>query len=73
MRSVADEVRREHAERSAALAPEERIRLALQLGELELELYCRREGLDRAAAVRQIRMQRQVGRRLSRCMLEALD
>lgn len=71
MRSVADEVREERRQRESSLAAAERIGLALQLGERDLDLFCRFQGIDRAAAVRQVRKQRQVGRRLSRCMLEA--
>jgi hypothetical protein len=52
MRSVADDLRREDREAVMKLTPEERIALALKLGERDLELFCRAQGLDRETAIR---------------------
>lgn len=54
------------------LTPEERIELALRLGERDLELFCRAQGLDRREAIRILQRRRQAGRRYSRCMTEII-
>jgi len=72
VRSVADDLRRRDREAVFELSPRERIALALQLGERDLELFCRTQGLERAAAVRILRRRRQAGRRPSRCMTEII-
>lgn len=68
MRSVADEVRERDRRDVARLSVDERIALALRLGELDLELYCGSRGLDRGSGLRRLRQQRQQGRVFSACM-----
>jgi hypothetical protein len=48
-----------------AMTPSERIDLAFSLGEEDLQLFMQRTGLDRNAALRQLRAQRHTGRRPS--------
>jgi hypothetical protein len=72
MRSVADTLKAEQREVLAALTPEERVRLALRLGSRDLEAFrlAQNPPLDPAAAVRELRRRRHVGRRPSRCAQE---
>jgi len=72
MRSVADDLRRRDREAVLKLSPEERIALALRLGDEDLELFCRTQGLDRSEAIRILQRRRQAGRRPSRCMTEII-
>jgi len=72
MRSVADELRQRDREAVMKLTPEERIELALQLGEEDLEIFCRAQGLERREAIRVLQRRRQAGRRYSRCMIELI-
>jgi hypothetical protein len=72
MRSVADELRERDREAVLKLAPEERIELALRLGDDDLELFCRFQGLERREAIRLLQRRRQAGRRYSRCMTEII-
>jgi len=72
MRSVADDLRRRDREAVLKLSPEERIALALRLGDEDLELFCRTQGLDRSEAIRILQRRRQAGRRYSRCMIEII-
>lgn len=72
MRSVADDLRQRDRDAVLKLSPGERIALALRLGERDLELFCRAQGLDRETAVRVLRRRRQAGRRPSRCMTEII-
>ena len=72
MRSVADDLRQKDREAVLKLSPEERIALALQLGERDLEIFCRIQGLDRETAIRLIQRRRQAGRLPSRCMTEII-
>ncbi|HLX06489.1 MAG TPA: hypothetical protein VKY89_01365 [Thermoanaerobaculia bacterium] len=65
---MADEVRERDRRDVARLSVDERIALALRLGELDLELYCSGNGLDRGSGLRRLRQQRQQGRALSACM-----
>lgn len=65
MRSVADHLREETAERLRVLSPAERVELALRLGDDDLETFRRASGLSRAAALRELRRRRQLGR--TRC------
>lgn len=52
---------------------EERLALAFALGERDLELYRRANGLTREEAARLLERRRQLGRRRpSRCMLEII-
>jgi hypothetical protein len=68
MRSVADEAREQSRREVGQLSAEQRIALALRLGERDLELYCGKHGLDRDSGRRRLRRQRQQGRELSACM-----
>ena len=72
MRSVADELREKDREAVMTLTPEERIALSLRLGERDLEIFCRAQGLDRREAIRVLQRRRQAGRRYSRCMTEII-
>jgi hypothetical protein len=68
MRSVADDLRRTDREAMARLSIEERIMLALALGDADLDTLQRARGIDRAEAVRVVERQRQSGRNPSACM-----
>jgi hypothetical protein len=68
MASVADELRRIDREALARLSGEERIALALALGDTDVEALQQARGIDRETAVRVIRRQRQAGRQPSACM-----
>ena len=72
MRSVADDLREELQEQTLRLSVEERMALALRLGERGLELYRQAHGLDRETALRQLQRQRQVGRTPSKCMSDLI-
>jgi hypothetical protein len=72
MRSVADDLRKELQEEILLLPFEERMALALRLGERGLEMFRLASGLDREAALREVQRQRQVGRTPSRCMAELI-
>jgi hypothetical protein len=70
---VAAEVRRRQSERCAAMTPEERVALAMRLGEEGLASYMAMHGVDRRAATAQIKETRRLGRRLSRSDLHDAD
>jgi hypothetical protein len=70
-RSVADELRAAQRRDVARLSPDERVRLALQLGAASIELLRNRRGLSVDEARRVRERQRQSRRRFSAC-LEAL-
>lgn len=72
MRSVADDLRQELQDQILLLPFEERMALALQLGERGLEMFRLASGLDREAALREVQRQRQAGRTPSRCMTELI-
>jgi hypothetical protein len=72
MRSVADEVREKRRQAVLAMTPEERLDLAFALGEADLESYRGAHGLNREEALRELKRRRQLGRRTSRCMMEAI-
>jgi hypothetical protein len=63
----ADAVARRRAERLAAMTPDERIALAVRLGEQGLSSYIAVHGVDRRAAVARIKATRRLGRRRSAC------
>ncbi|MCL6641043.1 MAG: hypothetical protein K6T92_06680 [Candidatus Rokubacteria bacterium] len=67
VRRVGDVLREEERRALAGLTPTERVRLALALGERDLETFRRAHGLDRTEAVRRLDRQRQRGRRFSAC------
>jgi hypothetical protein len=62
MRSVADELRDRSRREVEQMSPAERVALALRLGERDLDLFSRAQGLTREEARRQLRAQRQKGR-----------
>jgi hypothetical protein len=68
--SVADRLRDEDRRAVLALSTEERVRLALALGERDLDTFrlSRVPALTRQDAARQLERQRQTGRRPSGCM-----
>ena len=71
MRSrVADEVRREQAEEVMRMTPAERLALAQRLRERGIADFMQARRVTRAEAIAEIRRQRQIGRRASRCMSE---
>ena len=74
MRSVADRLKAEERARLAALSPAERVRLALQLGERDLETFrlAHDPPIDRVEARRILERRRQEGRRPSRCIQELI-
>lgn len=72
MRSVADDLREELQEAVLLLSFEERMALALRLGERGLEMFRQASGLDREAALRELQRQRQAGRTPSKCMSELI-
>jgi hypothetical protein len=66
MSSVADQLRRDTADRVRRLPVAERIALALAIGDDDLALYMQASGKDRAAALQDLRAQRARGRTPSR-------
>jgi dsDNA-binding SOS-regulon protein len=72
MRSVADDLREELQEAVLLLSFEERMALALQLGERGLAMFRQASGLDREAALRELQRQRQAGRTPSKCISELI-
>ena len=66
MRSqAAADARQRQFERYAAMTPDERVALALRLGEEGLAAYMATHGVDRRTAVARIRVTHRVGRRPS--------
>jgi len=72
MKSVADDLRDELREKMRQLSVQERLDLALHLGEESLELFRQANGLDRKTAIRLLQRRRQAGRRPSKCMSELI-
>ena len=72
MRSVADDLREELQDEGLRLSFEERMALALRLGERGLEMFRQASGLDREAAIRELQRQRQAGRIPSKCMSDLI-
>ncbi|HEX7185036.1 MAG TPA: hypothetical protein VF756_24625 [Thermoanaerobaculia bacterium] len=72
MRSVADDLREELQEEILLLSFEERMALALRLGERGLEMFRQANGLDRETAFRELQRQRQAGRIPSKCMSDLI-
>lgn len=62
MSSVADDLRRRTLAQVLALPMAARVELALSLGDDDLDLFMRVNGLDRDEARRRLRAQRQCGR-----------
>jgi hypothetical protein len=72
MRSVADDLKEDLARQVREMPAEERIELAFRLGDEDLEAFRQTHGLPHEEALRRLRLQRQQGRRYSRCMIESL-
>jgi hypothetical protein len=74
MRSVADLLRAEDLEAVRVLTPDERVRLALALGERDLEAFrlAHDPPLTRDEAVRRLERGRQRGRRSCPCIEELI-
>jgi hypothetical protein len=68
MRSVADDLKKGDRETAARLSAEQRVALALALGDADLDALQHARGIDRAAAIRVFERQRQAGRTPSACM-----
>jgi len=68
MKSVADELRQKTRVEVSQLSLEERLALAFELGEADLEIFCAAQGIDRRTAIRLLERRRQAGRRPSACM-----
>jgi hypothetical protein len=62
MRSVADDLRRQTLTHVLALPLQARVELALSLGDDDLELFARTNGLECDEARRRLQAQRQIGR-----------
>jgi hypothetical protein len=65
--SVADDLKAELQATVDKMTPEERIRMALALGERDVALFAATQGIDLVTARRLLAKQRQVGRTYSRC------
>lgn len=63
MPSVADELRKDTQEEVQHLSPDERVSLALELGDFDLALFCASQKLEPLVALERMRRTRQVGRR----------
>jgi hypothetical protein len=62
MRSIADTFRFERAREEAAMSASERVALALELGDQDLEIFRLAHGLSANEALRELRRRRQAGR-----------
>jgi hypothetical protein len=71
MSRVADQLRAEVRGAGPARSAEERVLLALRLGDSDAAILAAARGIDRAEARRILRAQRQAGRRRSRCASES--
>jgi len=74
MRSVAESLRQNDRAALAAMSPDERVALALALGERDLETFrlAQDSPLSRPEAVRVLERRRQAGRRRSACLEELI-
>jgi len=72
MKSVADDLRAELREEINRLSVQERIELALRMGDEGVELFRQAKGLDRETAIRLLERRRQAGRTPSKCMSELI-
>jgi hypothetical protein len=67
MESIGEKLRREEFERLLELSPAERLEIALELGDADAELFAAVRSIPVEEARRLLRLQRQNGRRRSRC------
>jgi len=72
MKSVADDLCAELRKEVNRLSIDERIKLALRLGEEGIERFRLANGLDRETAIRLLERRRQAGRTPSKCMSELI-
>ncbi|HKI06577.1 MAG TPA: hypothetical protein VKK31_31665 [Thermoanaerobaculia bacterium] len=70
---MADYLRDELQEEVLRLPFEERMALALRLGERGLEMFRQANGLDRRTAIRELQRQRQASRTPSNYMTELIE
>lgn len=72
MRSVADELRQRDRETVRALSGQERIELALKLGDEDITAFCEARGVDRATGIQLLQRRRQAGRTPSKCISDLI-
>jgi hypothetical protein len=72
MRSVADDLKRRDREAVLKLSPDERVELALRLGEEDLDSFCRAQGVDIETGRRLLQRRRQAGRLPSKCISDLI-
>ena len=70
MKSIADHHSREEARALSALSADERVALALRLGDDDLDIFRQAQNLSRGDALRALRQARQAGRVRCRCLEE---
>jgi hypothetical protein len=68
MLSVADHLREEDHRAARMMAPDARVKLALELGRRDLETFRAARGIDAQTATRLLERRRQSGRRPSVCL-----
>jgi hypothetical protein len=71
--SIAEQMGREAREEARRLPLAERLRRALEMGELALDAYRKARQLDRTTAIQQLEARRQRGRRPCRFLENALE
>ena len=74
VKSVADKLRADDRRAVLAMTPDERVQLALALGQRDLETFrlSHDPRLSREEAARRLERQRQSGRRASGCMMSLI-
>lgn len=65
--AVAHEVARKRLDRLMAMSPDERVQLAMRLGEEGVRSYMSIHGVDRRTAIARIKATHRQGRRVSSC------
>jgi hypothetical protein len=71
--SIGEQMRQETREETRRLPLEERLRRALEMGELAIEAYRAARQVDRATAIRAFEAERQRGRRPCRFLQNAAE
>jgi len=71
MSTLAEQLRERNRALVEGLSVDERLALAFELGEHDLETYRASHGLTRTEALAHLRRQKQQGRRPCQCLLEA--
>jgi hypothetical protein len=72
MRSVADELRQQDWEDFRKLSYDEQFALVFELGEADLALFCKAQGVDRETGIRLLQRRQQAGRTPSKCMSDLI-